>query len=56
MASVLSGHPNIHSSSAGLFLMAILDRFSQQLIQYDQKSLTLGHFLKKCRMSSTQPQ
>ncbi len=30
--------------------MAISDKFSHQLIQYDQKSLTLGHFLKKCRM------
>ncbi len=45
MASVLSGHPNIiHSSSTGLFLMVISDRFSHQLIQYDQKSLTLGYF------------
>ncbi len=57
MASVLSGHPNIiHSSSTGLFLMAISDRFSHQLSQYDQKSLTVGHFLKKYRMSSTPPQ
>ncbi len=37
MASVLRGHPNIiYSSSTGLFLMAISDRFSHQLIQYDQ--------------------
>ncbi len=48
MASVLSGHPNIiHFSSTGLFLMAISDRFSHQLIQYDQKSLTVGHLKKK---------
>ncbi len=51
MASVLSGHPNsLHSSSTGLFLMAIPDRYSHQLIQYDQKLLTSGHILKKCRM------
>ncbi len=48
MASVLSGQPNIiHSSSTRQFLMAIPDRYSHQLIQYGQKSITLGHFVKE---------
>ncbi len=56
MASVLRGHSNIiRSSSTGLFLMAIPDRYSHQLIQYDQQSFTLGHLLKNCRMSPTPP-